>query len=592
MENLQINKLLIDSIKQLSDFANKAGYKDISQSVNNIIVDVHKQTFSVAVVGEFSRGKSTLINNLLGKDILPIGDMPTTSMLTSIKYGENDRVRVFFNGNEQVDDYTISEDIWDKITDNKTPNELAKEKAVVSLNLPWLQESDIEILDTPGAGDLEEARAKVIGDALLSCDAAVITISATSPLSLSEKLFIEQRLISHKIPFLMIVVTKLDSIKESERSGVINYIKSKLQTLKVDLPLFIVEESYKTQDFDLNYVGIDKIKEQIISWKNNPERTKLIEKSMAAKAYSLLNILKEALKEKKALIDKDDNEIKKEIENKKLQIMQTSLIWEKLRIELDGKAEDSIDYLFKRISSYKDNLIEALRVSLFETEDLKGWASNVYPNKVRLELTKIATDLNSDLKSRISKDRQWFYEELYKQVKVKINKEIVFSNNSIENNSIKSLISNDKNSKNSEIGETYENLSAIALFIGFNIFSPITFPTLITVLGSKLTARYFFNKIRAKTDIKAERDKLWKAILEEVPSIINNATSTTRERIKTVYKELASESEKQESLWKSTQLQLINELTSKVKTNGVDVMVNIIDFVELSNQFKSFISDK
>ena len=591
MENIQINRVLIDNIKQLSDFANKAGYNDIAKSASDIISDLHRQTFSVAVVGEFSRGKSSLINRLLDREILPVGDMPTTSMLTSIKFGENDNIKIIKNGNEQVDEYSVCEDVWDKITDNKTPDELAKEKAAVLLNLPWLQESGIEIIDTPGAGDLEEARAKVIGDALLTCDAAVIAISATSPFSLSEKLFVEQRLFSHKIPFLMVVITKLDTIKQSERAGVINYIKSKLQTLKVDIPIFISDETYKTDDFDSNFAGIDKIREQIILWKNNPERTKLTEKSMAAKAYSLLNILKEALKEKKALIDKDDNEINKEIENKKLQIMQTGLIWEKLRIELEGKAEDCIDYMFKQISAYKDNAIEALRVSLFETDDLKTWATTVYPNKVRLELTKIATDLNSDLDSRISKDRQWFYDELLKQVKVKINKDVSFRNNSIENSNIKKLETGKLNSDNEEINETYENLSAIALYLGITIFSPIHIPALISIFGSKLAARYFFNKIRAKNDIKDDRDKLWKAILEEVPSIINNATSSTRDRIKSVYKELSSESERQESLWKSTQLQLINELTNKVKTNGVDVMVDIIDFVQLSNQFKSFITE-
>ncbi len=592
MENEKINNALVANISLLSDFANRTGHKDISIAAKNIIYDVHKQCFSVAVVGEFSRGKSSLINKILGKEVLPVGDLPTTAMLTSIKYDENNNIRILKNNNEQVGEYNHCEDVWNQISDNKTTDELTEEKAVVTMNIPWLQENGIAILDTPGAGDLEESRAKVIGDALLSCDGAIITIAATSPFSMSEKLFIEQRLIAHQVPFLMIVITKLDLVKENERSGVINYIQSKLKTLKTDLPIFIADEDCKIEDFDINCVGIDKIKEQIVEWKNNPERIKLTEKSMASKAFSLLNILKEALKEKKALVDKDDYAIKKAIEDKKMQIMQTGLVWENLRLELNGKADECVDFLFKRISVYKDNLIESLRVSLYQTDDLKKWASSVYPNTTRLELTKIATDLNSDLKKRIAKDRQWFYEELDKQVKVKINKDIDFRNNSIENNNIKSLNSFDKNFGNSEISETYENLSAIALFIGFNIFSPISFPVLITVLGSKLVARYFFNKIRAKSDVKADRDKLWKAILEEIPIVLNNATSSTRDRIKAVYKELANESEKQEKLWKNTQEQIISELSNKVNTNGVDTYVDIIDFVKLSTQFKAFFCEK
>ena len=113
--------------------------------------------------------------------------------------------------------------------------------------------------------------------------------------SLSEKLFIEQRLIAHKVPFLMIVITKLDLVKENERAEVINYIKSKLQTLKVDIPIYLADEENTFQDFDVNYAGIERIKEQIVLWKNDPERIKRTEQSMAAKAFSLLKTLKDIL---------------------------------------------------------------------------------------------------------------------------------------------------------------------------------------------------------------------------------------------------------------------------------------------------------
>lgn len=601
MENCQINTVLIANISQLSDFADKAGYKDIAKTAKNIISDVHKQTFSVAVVGEFSRGKSTLINKLLGKDVLPVGDLPTTAMLTSIKYGENDSIRFSNNTNEQVGEYQVSEEVWDKICDNKSQDELANEKAFMSLDIPWLQDSGIEIFDTPGAGDLEEARAKVIGDALMSCDAAIIAISATSPFSMSEKLFIEQRLIAHKIPFLMVVVTKLDLIREKEREGVLNYIKSKLQTLKVEIPIIAIDDSQicsqekadekiEAEDADCQKQQInciDKIKELIIAWKNTPERIKLIEKSMAAKAFSLLNILKEALKEKKAIIDKDDNAIKKEVEDKKLKILQTSLVWENLRIELEGRSNDCVDYLFNQISIYKNNLIETLRKSLYETDDLKDWTTKIYPNKTRLELAKIATDLSSDLSSRLASDKQWFYKEVLNQFNVKLNNGISLGNVKLEAETPESfkVITNGSKEKSNKL---YENIGTVVFSLGLCILTPI--PPVISVMGGKLLASYFMKKIGKKGSLSDQRSALWKAIQEEIPNILNNATSQTKDRVKSVYKELANESEKQEKLWKSTQEQLISELTNKSNTNGVDTYVDILDFVKLSAQFKVYLT--
>ena len=595
MDNLQINNVLIANISQLSDFAKQTGYIDIAKTANKIISDVQKQTFSIAVVGEFSRGKSSLINKLLGKEILPVGNLPTTAMLTSIKYGygENDVLRVLNYNNEQLGKYSVSRDIWNKICDNKTPDDLVNEKTVVTLNIPWLQEAGIEIIDTPGAGDLEDARAKVIGDALISCDAAIIVISATSPFSLSEKLFIEQRLITNKVPFLMVVITKLDLVEEDQRSEVIDYIKSKLQTLNSDLPLFISDETYKTDDFDSNYAGIDKIKKQIISWKNNPERKKLTEQSIAAKAFSLLNILKETLKEKKALIDKDDNEIKKEIENKKLQIMQNSLIWEDLRLKLDEKADECTDFIYKQMSEYKDDLIENLRISLYDTKDIKEWVKNVYPNKTRIELTIIASKLNSDLRSRIAKDKEWFLAELMKQFKIQANKDISLGSiiqQKANTNSFEAIFEEKEKNDKTKI---MEGLCGAALALGIICFVPIPKTIPLTCIIAK-SFQLLSSKIRDQMgDVSELREKIWKVILEEeIPNIIDNATRPTNERIKAIYRELANESEKQERLWRTTQEQLVTELTNKVNTNGVDTYVDIIDFVKLSTQFKAYITEK
>ncbi len=588
MDNLQKNFLLKDNINKLSKFANDAGFAEISKATRKIISDTKKHAFTVAVVGEFSRGKSTLINMLLGEDVLPIGDLPTTAMLTSIKYGEEKNIRVFNNSGEQIGEFPFSEDSWDNICNNKSSAELANEKAVVSFNSSWLKENEIEIFDTPGAGDLEEERAKVIGDALLSCDGAIIAIAATSPLSLSEKLFIEQRLIMHKVPFLMLVITKLDLVKENERDGIINYIKSKLQTLKTEIPIFIADKNTIPQDFDMNFVGIEKIKEQIVSWKNNHERLNLINLSMAAKAFYFSKSLLDSLKEKKSYVDKDDNEIKKAIEAKKLQILQTSLEWENLRLKLDEKADECTDWLLKQMSAYKDDLIESLRVSMYQTDDLNNWAAKTYPNKVRLELTTIASNLSSDLKSRFYSDKKWFNDELQKQFNVQVQKDIIFKSIDLEQTNADYFKDIIDNKKGNESKKTMQNLGVIAISLGLWIFTPI--PPVISVLGGKLLSDYFVNKISAKTNINSQREIIWKAILDEIPSVINNATSPTRDRIKTIYKNLASESEELEKVWKDTQQQFIDQLSNKVKTSGIDICVNILDIENLQKQFQAFLA--
>ena len=54
---------------------------------------VAEDRFNLVVLGEFKRGKSTLINALLGRDVLPTGVVPLTSVVTAIGAGDRDRLR-------------------------------------------------------------------------------------------------------------------------------------------------------------------------------------------------------------------------------------------------------------------------------------------------------------------------------------------------------------------------------------------------------------------------------------------------------------------------------------------------------------------
>lgn len=58
---------------------------------------IETNTFNLVVVGQFKRGKTSLINALLGADILPVAVVPLTSIVTIMKYGEALRINVHFN---------------------------------------------------------------------------------------------------------------------------------------------------------------------------------------------------------------------------------------------------------------------------------------------------------------------------------------------------------------------------------------------------------------------------------------------------------------------------------------------------------------
>ena len=98
------------------------GLNALTEAVDRIEKDATKERFVISVVGEFSRGKSTFLNRLLDNaPMLPVGNLPTTAILTRIRYSAKPRIAVFDEkGNRQfVKD--LRPEVWEGLTVNVVP---------------------------------------------------------------------------------------------------------------------------------------------------------------------------------------------------------------------------------------------------------------------------------------------------------------------------------------------------------------------------------------------------------------------------------------------------------------------------------------
>ena len=303
----------------------------LAQLVEQAYQTATKDHFTVAVVGEFSRGKSTFLNAFLKKDVLPVGNLPTTAMLTRIRYHEKPVLLCFDQAGNRRTVMPLTPDSCEGLVADDLTGTDPTGTALVGIDDPWLKKTNIELIDTPGAGDLEKSRAKVIGEALIGADGAIITISATQALSMSEKLFIEQRLIARKTPFLMLILTKLDQVPLAERCKVIDYVCIKLKNWGMDIPVFL---PYCVELPDNRYqdvMGMDKVKAHILSWLNAPMRVELTQQWLIARTLSIVSTAHAALSEKKALLDADAQAWKEKILQKQDGLRKAEIAWEDLR---------------------------------------------------------------------------------------------------------------------------------------------------------------------------------------------------------------------------------------------------------------------
>ena len=298
---------IIVLIKQVVDILEKCGFRKLSTRVNQIQSDLNRERFVVSVVGEFNHGKSTFLNHLLDNAaMLPVADLPTTAVLTRIRYANQPKMAVFDEKGARKAMLEIQKDSWNGLIANNFGKEEPKGSVVVGVPNSWLGKNNIEIVDCPGAGDLSEERAKVIGDVLNRTDGAVIALNATAALSNSEKIFIKNRILSRKTPFTLIIVNKLDLIKKDERNKVIKYIKDVLALNKMNIPVYIpydIEMPDNTYD---SIIGMDKVMTAIVDWIHTPERQQLIDNWAKGRISEIVNAAIETLSEQEKLLKLDD----------------------------------------------------------------------------------------------------------------------------------------------------------------------------------------------------------------------------------------------------------------------------------------------
>lgn len=139
----------------------------------------------VLVAGEAKRGKSTVINALLGRAVLPTGVTPLTAVATTVRYGDDPHAEVrFADGHEEKQPLTALPDL---VTERGNPGNRRHVAAVtVYLDAPVLA-GGVELVDTPGTGSVFAWDTAAAHEALETMDAAVFVLTADPPVSAAER---------------------------------------------------------------------------------------------------------------------------------------------------------------------------------------------------------------------------------------------------------------------------------------------------------------------------------------------------------------------------------------------------------------------
>lgn len=190
---------------------------------------------SVAVLGRFKAGKSSFLNDLIGQNILPVGVIPVTSLVTDVAYGSKDIAVVNFTGGDEIE--IPAQDVKFYVSEAENPFN-RKQVESVSVRLASLSRwPDLHFIDTPG---LESAFAHNTEASLgwtPHVDIAVVAIGVDPPLSAHDLALIET--LFRYTPRIAVLLTKVDVLEDQQRSEVIEYVRSQLATrFEQEIPIY------------------------------------------------------------------------------------------------------------------------------------------------------------------------------------------------------------------------------------------------------------------------------------------------------------------------------------------------------------------
>lgn len=183
-----------------------------------------EKTLNIAILGRFKAGKSSFLNHLLGRPLLPVGVIPVTSVVTEIQWGPRERSLVEFT-DERTEEFPL-ERISEFIAEERNPQNV-KGVTRVRVELPSMERyRGIRFVDTPGLESVFEHNTDVSREWLPNVGLALVAVGVDPPLSQHDIALIRD--LSRYTPNISLLLTKVDSLEEKDRAQVLEFVRRQL----------------------------------------------------------------------------------------------------------------------------------------------------------------------------------------------------------------------------------------------------------------------------------------------------------------------------------------------------------------------------
>ena len=224
---------ILNSLSRMAKICEKLDLKKRTESLMDSCRKLQEHRFSVGIVSELKRGKSTVINAMLGKELIPCGVVPSPGTINRITYGSNSHAQLLmWNGARKA----IPVENLPKYLEGPGGNLAAMLygiKEVVVYDPCCLCHSGVDIVETPCLNDTERKN-QITESVIPKLDAVIMLLVADNPFSGSAADFFRDNLIHLGTERLIFLVNKIDTVRPKDRDKAINGIREKIKKTVLD----------------------------------------------------------------------------------------------------------------------------------------------------------------------------------------------------------------------------------------------------------------------------------------------------------------------------------------------------------------------
>ncbi len=418
-------------------------HERIFQGLQDLQRDMAGDFYTVVVLGEFKRGKSTLVNVLLGKSLLPMNVLPETATINAIMYEEKPRLCVVQRDGTQVQG-EVSRDFLQQYSAREAGNE-AEKVSYIKIGYPCEMLKDkVVLVDTPGVSDLNEQRSEVTYRFLPKANAVLFVLDANSPLKKTEKEFIEEKLLPLGINNILFILNKYDAVDEEEEEDFLPTVRNRLfhafqmdekeaQLRDISLVPFsakwALEGLEKGNDKMMRLSGLPQLQEKLAAMLMASQVEKEKVAGYRHRLGWLLSALEREMAREYALGSSDVEELeqasavlRKTVEDKAGQKEKVGEYVKAAKVQMFAMADKSLAYFHGKL---KENILEL--VEQYHSQDFKRFVEQTIPRQVQKEvegwLARYASHLDKLLGVMEQEVAQGFSRHFEHQVKLQARKE-------------------------------------------------------------------------------------------------------------------------------------------------------------------------